>query len=177
MRQFLIVPLAALALSGCGASADDGTPGTDISIDAVSDEGTPVKASADGKTGEVAIDIPGFKANIAMPKINLDSENFEMNGVKLYPGSKILSFKVDSVMRAAGSKGGDDATVRIRFDSPATPDVVKAWFLEKLVSTAKYSLTATPTGMTGTNQDGDPFTLDLRPGETGHSIGAMVVTG
>jgi hypothetical protein len=177
MRRFLIVPLAALALTGCGSSADDGTPGTDISIDAVSDEGTPIKASANGKTGEVAIDVPGFKANIAMPKVNLDAGDFEMNGAKLYPGSKILSMKVDSMMRAAGTKGDGNATVRISFDSPATPDVVKAWFLEKLVKTAKYTLTATPTGMTGTNEDGDPFTLTLRPGETGHSIGTMTVTG
>jgi hypothetical protein len=177
MRPFLIVPLAALALAGCGVNANDSNPGTDISIDAISDEGNPVKASSDGKTGEVAIDVPGFKANIAMPKINLDADNFEMNGAKLYPGSKILSMKVDHIMRAAGTKGDGSATVRISFDSPATPDVVKAWFLEKLVDTAKYKLTATPTGITGTNEDGDPFTLTLRPGEIGHSIGTMIVTG
>lgn len=177
MHRFLVAPLAALALSGCGSNADDGTPGADISIDSVTDEGTPIKASADGKTGEVAIDVPGFKANIAMPKVNLDAGDFEMNGAKLYPGSKILSMKVDNVMRAAGTKGDGSATVRISFDSPATPDVVKAWFLEKLVDTAKYKLTATPTGMTGTNEDGDPFTLTLRPGETGHSIGTIIVTG
>jgi hypothetical protein len=112
-----------------------------------------------------------------MPKVNLDADNFEMNGAKLYPGSKILSMKVDNVMRAAGTKGDGGATVRISFDSPATPDVVKAWFLEKLVNTAKYSLTATPEGMTGTNEDGDPFTLNLRAGETGHSIGMMIVSG
>jgi hypothetical protein len=176
MRQFLIVSFAALIVCGCGSSADDGTPGTDIRIDTVSDEGTPLKASADGKTGEVAIDAPGFKANIAMPKIKLDAGDFEMNGVKLYPGSKILSFKLDNVMRAAGTKSDGGATVRISFDSPAAPDVVKAWFLEKLTSTAKYTLTATPTGMTGTNEEGDPFTLDLRSGENGHSIGSMVVT-
>jgi hypothetical protein len=177
MHRFLIVPLAALSLASCGPSADDGAPGTDISIDAVSDEGAPIKASSDGKTGEVAIDVPGFKANIAMPKVNLDAGDFEMNGAKLYPGSKILSMKVDNVMRAAGTKGDGSATVRISFDAPATPDIVKAWFLEKLVNTAKYTLTATPTGMTGTNEDGDPFTLTLRPGETGHSIGTMIITG
>jgi hypothetical protein len=177
MRQSIILPFVALSLTACGASADDGKIGTDISIDATSDEGGVVKASSDGKTGEVAINAPGFKANIAMPKVNLDADNFEMNGAKLYPGSKILSMKVDNVMRAAGTKGDGGATVRISFDSPATPDVVKAWFLEKLVNTAKYSLTATPEGMTGTNEDGDPFTLNLRAGETGHSIGMMIVSG
>jgi hypothetical protein len=175
MRHLIILPLAAFALAACGASADDGKTGTDISIDATTDEGETIKASSDGKTGEVAIDAPGFKANIAMPKVNLDSDNFEMNGAKLYPGSKIISMKVDNVMRAAGSEGGA-GTVRISFDAPASPDVVKAWFLDQLVNTAKYSLKVTPDGMTGTNEDGDPFTLNLRAGEVGHSIGSMIIS-
>jgi hypothetical protein len=177
MRHLIILPFAALALAACGSNTGDGKPGTDISIDATTDEGNIVTASSDGKTGEVAINAPGFKANIAMPKVNLDADNFEMNGAKLYPGSKILSMKVDNVMRAAGTKSDGGATVRISFDAPATPDVVKAWFLEKLVSTAKYNLTATPEGMTGTTEDGDPFTLNLRAGAAGHSIGTMIVSG
>ena len=123
MRYSIMIPFAALALTACGASADDGKTGTDISIDATTDEGEVVKASSDGKTGEVEINAPGFKASIAMPKVNLDSENFDMDGAKLYPGSKILSMKVDNVMRAAGTKGDGGGTVRIRFDSPAAPDV------------------------------------------------------
>ena len=177
MRYSIMIPFAALALTACGASADDGKTGTDISIDATTDEGEVVKASSDGKTGEVEINAPGFKASIAMPKVNLDSENFDMDGAKLYPGSKILSMKVDNVMRAAGTKGDGGGTVRIRFDSPAAPDVVKAWFLNELVNTAKYSLTATPEGLAGKNKDGDPFTLNLRAGEAGHSIGTMIVSG
>jgi hypothetical protein len=175
MRHLIILPFAAFALTACGASADDGKTGTDISIDATTDEGGVVKVSSDGKTGEVAIDAPGFKANIAMPKVNLDSDNFEMNGAKLYPGSKITAMKVDNVMRAAGTNG-DSGTVRISFDAPAAPDVVKAWFLDQLVNTAKYSLKATPDGMIGTTEDGEPFTLNLRAGESGHSIGSMMIS-
>ena len=176
MRALLILPFAMFALSACGASADDGTTGTDISVNMTSDEGGVVKASADGKTGEVVLDAPGFKANIAMPKINMGADNFNMNGVSLYPGSKVISMNIDNVMRVAGTKGPDGATVRIAFDSPAKPEVVKAWFLDKLVKTAKYKLTATLNGMTGKDEKGNPFTLDLRPGSPGHSIGNMAIS-
>ncbi len=172
MRQFLIAPFFALALTACGSNADDGKTGTDISIDAVSDEGNPIKASSDGKTGEVAINLPGFKANIAMPKINLDADNFDIDGVKLYPGSKVTSMKVEAL---GGNK--DSGNVRISFDAPAAPDVVKAWFLEKMSDNKKFAVSTTPTGLTGTNKDGDPFTLDLQPGEAGHSIGSIAISG
>jgi hypothetical protein len=176
MRSLILFPFVALTLAACGASADDGKTGTDISINATTDEGQPVKASTDGKTGEVSVDVPGFKANIAMPKVNLDSDNFDLNGAKLYPGSKVTSMKVDAVTRAAGAADDGKATVRISFDAPATPDVVKAWFLEKLTDTAKFKLTETPTGMTGTNEDGEPFTLNLRAGATGNSIGTIIAS-
>jgi hypothetical protein len=176
MRNVLILSSAVLVLTACGAKADDATPGTDISIATTTDEGGIVKATSDGKTGTVAIDAPGFKANIAMPKLNMGADNFNMNGVNLYPGSKIISMNVDNVMMAAGSKGPSGATVRIAFDSPAKPEVVKAWFLDKLVKTAKYKLTATPEGMTGKDEKGNPFTLNLRPGSEGHSIGNMTIS-
>ena len=68
------------------------------------------------------------------------------------------------------------ATVRIAFDSPAKPEVVKVWFLDNLVKTAKYKLTATADGMTGQDEKGNPFALNLRPGSPGHSIGTMTVS-
>ncbi len=176
MRQLIILPFAALALAACGASSDDATPGTDISIDATIDEGNPVKASSDGKTGEIAIDVPGFKANIAMPKIKLDADNFDIDGVKLYPGSKVISMKVDQITRTAGSASDNKGNVRISFDAPASPEVVKAWFLEKLTANDKLTVTPTASGFAGTSKDGDPFTLDLQPGETGHTTGSMIIS-
>jgi len=173
MRQLIILPFAALALATCGSSSDGATPGTDISIDVTTDEGNPVKASSDGKTGEIAIDVPGFKANIAMPKIKLDADNFDIDGVKLYPGSKVISMKVDQVTRSAGDNKGN---VRISFDAPASPEVVKAWFLEKLTANDKLTVKSTVSGFAGTSKDGDPFMLDLRPGETGHTTGSMIIS-
>ncbi|MEK6638077.1 MAG: hypothetical protein AABY88_08345 [Pseudomonadota bacterium] len=174
MRQLIILPFAALALTACGTKSDDGNPGTDISIDATTDEGSPVKASSDGKTGEIAIDVPGFKANIAMPKIKLDADNFDIDGVKLYPGSKIVSMKAEERKHDTGDGKGN---VQIRFDAPATPDVVKAWFVEKLTGNNKFTITQTASGLTGRNEDGAPFTLDAQPGATGHTVGTIIISG
>jgi hypothetical protein len=173
----ILVPLAAFALTACGASADDGKEGTSMSINVESDEGQPVRASADGKTGTVAINAPGFKAEMAMPKVALGADDFEMNGVKLYPGSKVIALKVDAVMRVAGAKDSGGGTVRVIFTSPATPEVVKAWFLERLTKDAKYRLTADANGMSGTTEDGEPFALTLRPVGDGQSNGTIVMTG
>ncbi len=172
-----LIPVAAFTLTACGASADDGKEGTSMSINVENDEGQPIRASADGKTGVVAINAPGFKAEMAMPKVALGADDFEMNGVKLYPGSKVIALKVDSVMRVAGTKDSGGGTFRVIFTSPATPEVVKAWFLDRLTKDAKYKLTADANGMTGTTEDGDPFELILRPVGDGQSNGTIVMTG
>ncbi len=39
----------------------------------------------DGNTGAVAINVPGFSGKLDLPKIHLDADDFEMNGVHLYP--------------------------------------------------------------------------------------------
>ncbi len=176
MRQLIIPPFAALALVACGSKSDDGKAGTDISINAVTDEGNPVKASSDGKTGEVAIDAPGFKASIAMPKIKLDADNFDIDGVKLYPGSKVTAMKLDQLAGTKDSESEKRGTVRIRFDAPAAPDVVKAWFVEKLTGNDKFTVTQSINGISGTGKDGEPFMLDLQPGESGHTMGSMTIS-
>lgn len=171
MRSIYLLPLMALALTACGTADDDGKPGTDIAIDIKTDEGKPVQASADGKTGAVAVNIPGFKAEIALPKIKLGADDFDINGVKLYPGSSVLA------MAIAQEPGNADITnVKLSFDAPAAPDVVKRWFVEKFGEKSGMTVTSTATGLTGTTDDGDPFTLELKPGEAGHSIGAIAIT-
>ena len=54
------------------------------------------EASIDGGSGQVKIDVPGFEANIKLPKVQLDAANFDIGGVKLYPGSKVTSMNIDA---------------------------------------------------------------------------------
>ena len=170
MRASLLALAAPLALlSGCGGNGDNDT-GTSISITGNDNEGKPAAASLDGKSGEVKIDVPGFEANIKLPKLQLDADNFDIGGVKLYPGSKVTAMNIDTGKKA---KVGD--TVTIAFDSPADVATVKAWFIEKMKAES-FTLAEAATGISGKTDEGDAFTLTLTPGAAGQSKGAINIT-
>lgn len=155
MRLFL-VPLVALSLAAC--SGGDGN-GTSITFEGESDNGTATTLST--KDGALKIDVPGFKADIAMPKIQLDAGDFEMNGVNLYPGSTITSLNI-----ADGGNGGEGSGgVTVRFAAPAAADVVRGWFGKELQQ-AGFTLTQAGNGLSGTTETGKPFRMDLTPNGT-----------
>lgn len=161
MRAMLsLALLPALLLASCG---DD--KGTSISISGKDENGKPATASMNGDTGRVKVDVPGFAADIKLPKIQLDAANFDMNGVKLYPGSTITNMNIDS------AKGGD--AVAISFDSPADPAKVKAWFAEKMQA-ARFTVADAPAGLSGRTDDGDAYSLTLAPGADGHSSNGRI---
>lgn len=109
MRASLLALAAPLALlAGCGG--DDA--GTSISIKGNDSEGKPATASMDGGSGQVKIDVPGFEASIKLPKIQLDADNFDLGGVKLYPGSKVTSMNIDA---AKEDQAGDAVTIAFEF--------------------------------------------------------------
>lgn len=171
MRTLILVSALAMTLAACSGAAEDNKTGTDIAIDLKTDEGAPVMARADGKTGDITIDIPGFKANIAMPKIELDADNFDISGVKLYPGSKIISMKIDQKDAQT-----DETKVEVQFDAPAPPDVVKGWFMEKFAAESGVTVAASADSIAGKTEDGDPFAISLKPGSAGNSMGTVSIT-
>ncbi|CAH0356740.1 MULTISPECIES: hypothetical protein [unclassified Sphingobium] len=159
----LIVPLVLLA--ACD-SKDDGKPGTDISIR--DDEGN-VVAAANGKDGKMSIQIPGLDAKIALPKIRLDSDNFDIDGVKLYPGSSIRSINVNA------GKTEDTGRVSLTFTAPASPDSVREYFVNALKEEG-LSVAADGNLLTGTQKDGDPFRIDLKPAAANTTQGAITLS-
>lgn len=166
-----IIPLVALfGLSACG-SRDDSKEGTSVSINAKDENGS-VAIIADGKTGKVSVNLPGFNANLKLPKMMLDHSNFDLDGVKLYPDSKVRSVMVD----ADETGGQDKAKVRILFDSPADPGKVKAWFKTGFVD-EEIKYVETPTGFTGTTGDGDAFSLTLAPNGSAATSGTIDLVG
>ncbi len=163
MWRSLILLTAFAPLAACGSNGDSGTT---ISIN--SSDGN-VAARADGASGKVSVDLPGFSGALKLPKIHLDAEDFDLNGVHLYPGSQIANMAVDA-------KGDDGGVVTIDFDSPADPATVRDWFNGKLGATG-FSLTAKGDGLVGTTDEGKPFRLDLAPAAGGHATGKIVVSG
>lgn len=165
MSRALILGLliATAPLAACDKS--DGTSFTMNTSD--SDGNTTV--SADGKTGQVALNIPGFSGKITLPKVHLSGDDLELNGVHLYPGSKITTMNVDA-------KGNDTGVVHVAFTSPADPQVVRNWFQQKLTG-AGFKLRADGDGLAGTTDDGKPFSMQLTADGDGKAKGDMTVTG
>lgn len=152
----LLLPLAA---------CDHHGEGTSISINGT--DGNTVVA-ANGKTGEVQVNLPGFQGKMNLPTIQLGAEQFDMNGVHLYPDSTIQSLNV--------ARSGKKADVRIAFTSPASPQTVRDWLGQRL-GKAGFALSASGDGLVGTTDEGKPFRLDLRPAGTGRASGLITITG
>lgn len=156
---------AALPLAGC----NEPDKGTSISFTGNADDGEDQGATMDGSTGQVKVDLPGFQGTFKLPRIQMTADNFDLNGVHLYPGSTISGFDVD-----AKGKEKDDGQVRIAFDSPATVQTVRSWFAERLPK-AGYAVHDDGNGLTGTTDDKKPFVLKLDDAGAGHAKGTIVL--
>lgn len=161
-HRALIVPLVALALVACDRSGD----GTSISINA---DGGNVLGAIDGKSGEMKIDVPGFKGAITMPKIKLNAENFDIDGVHLYPGSTIEG------MNIAGDSGKDGkGGVRVSFTSPGNADTVRNWFVDRL-GKAGGTYRVEGQSIVGKTKDDEAFRMDIAGVGSDRARGTIVV--
>lgn len=163
-RIWFTLPLAA-ALAACGG----GEEGTSISING-SDGEVSAKADADGR---VSLKAPGFEGSIKLPKFNIGADDFEVDGVKLYPGSTISNLNIDGDSGGTGRNGG---TVRVQFDSPAAAAQVGDWFAEQMKA-AGFTVEGRGPKIAGTTRDGSPFTLDLSDAGEKKSSGTLTVQG
>ncbi|MFX5279746.1 hypothetical protein ABTC66_20370, partial [Acinetobacter baumannii] len=77
--RFTWAMLAAVALFPIGGCSND-KDGTSISINAGDNDAS---ANVDGKSGQLALNMPGFHGTISLPKVHLGSNNFEVDGVHL----------------------------------------------------------------------------------------------
>jgi hypothetical protein len=172
-RPLAAALLLAVTLSACDGSKD----GTTISFNSTDSDGN-VVASMDGNSGAVAINTPGFSGKIKLPKLHLDSKDFDMNGVHLYPGSTISAMNIDA---HEGGKAGDDddgddeGTVRVSFISPASARTVRDWFRQQL-SAAGFTVSTSGDGLVGTTNEKKPFKLDLAPDGSDKSKGTITVS-
>ncbi|WP_296616300.1 hypothetical protein [Sphingomonas sp.] len=169
MLRLIPLAAAALALTACGDHDDNSTS---ISFSGNSSDGA-VSGGIDS-SGNLKIDANGFKADLKLPKFAVDANNFEMNGVHLYPGSTISSINVNG---GDGEDGGKDpGKVRVTFTSPATAATVRDWLKERL-GKAGFTLSADGTGLSGKTDDGKPFALKLSDQGANKSSGTIDMGG
>jgi hypothetical protein len=153
-RFALLLPIALLA--ACEKSEDP----TRVSI-----RTGDVENGAAADDGSVfSIDTNGFKANIQVPGLAGLSDRMKIDGVRLYPESRVSAVNIAE----AGESGG----VTLQFTAPADRAKVGGWFADQFKENG-FAAEATAKGYAGTTADGDRFTLTLADAPAGTTRGAF----
>jgi hypothetical protein len=111
-------------------------------------------AISGGEDGKLSFDLPFAKGEVKLPQGSMRNGEFDIDGVKMFPGGHITGFAV-----IAADKGTD---VDIAFHAPAPPDKVRAYFLDEF---GKKGIEASASGdaVTGTSKDGSRFEIHVQP--------------
>lgn len=130
-----------------------------------------VTVSANSQDGNVSVRVPGVSIDTKLPKSMFTRSDFDIDGVKLFPGSKIQTMDVN-----AGGKAGTKAIVDITFSSPASVEAVHKHFAEGF---AREEVTYKTYGstLTGKTSDGNDFAIDMVPMDKNQTMGHVTITG
>ena len=162
MKTIVLSASLAFALTACGIAerkerVDEAVAG------AKSDN---VSMALDATTRNMAVNVPGFSGNIKIPGSTMNISDFDIDGVKLYPGSTVGSMNVDA-------KDGT-ANVRVGFVSPADVAAVRD-HLAKGFAGKNIAVSGDANGLAGTNADGDRFFISLAPDGAGKTRGLATI--
>lgn len=146
---FLLVPL----LAGCNVHSKNPANG-DENVTIQADEG-----------GNVAFNLPFIQGQVKVPSGFMHNGNFDIDGVKLPPGSSVTGFSV-----FARDKG---STVNMSFNAPTSPDETRSYFLDQFKKQG-VEVALAGDAVTGKSKDGSPFTIAVSPAAQG-SAGRIVI--
>ena len=165
-KQFIAVVAALpLVLSACSKSDDeDSSVSIDLSDDSA-EESEKIKIGGEGEEGKFSIKADGFSMDVDLPEIKLDSDDFDLNNVALYPGSKITNFDIED-------QKGEGGKVTVSFVAPTDADSLSDWFQTKMTA-EEFEVTKDGNNLSGTTNEGDPFSLELNEASTKETKGML----
>jgi hypothetical protein len=117
------------------------------------------------QNGQVSFNLPFAKGQVKFPDSAMDNSKFEIDGVRMMPGSKMTGFNLDS-----SEKG---TAVQMAFSAPASPDAVRAYFIDQFRDKG-VEAKAEGSGVSGTSKDGETFVIDVQPAAQG-STGTVTI--
>jgi len=117
------------------------------------------------ESGNIAFNLPIARGQVKLPSGFMHNGNFDIDGVKLMPGSQVTGFNVES--------HNDVTNVDMSFSAPARPDQVRSYFVEQFKAKGIEAALSGDT-VTGKSKDGNPFTIQVSP-RSGGSQGKIVV--
>jgi hypothetical protein len=138
------ISLAALLVAGCNIQSGNATNET-VTINA-------------NQSGRVSFDLPFAKGQVQIPPSMMHSGNFDIDGVKLMPGSSMTGFNVNA--RDHG------ATVDMSFTAPASPDAVRSYFVDQFRRKGMQVALAGD-AVTGKTKEGSLFAIHVGPAVNG----------
>jgi hypothetical protein len=150
-RPLLLVTVA--LLTGCNMHSKSPANG---------DDNVTINADA---SGNVAFNLPFVNGQLKLPSGFMSNGNFDIDGVKLMPGSQVTGFNV-----LAADKG---STVNLAFTAPAAPDAVRSYYVDQF-KTRGLEASVAGDSVTGKSKDGSPFSIQVSAAGTG-SKGTIVV--
>lgn len=160
--------LLPLTLGACEmkVGGDDDANRTAVSV---SSDGN-VSITSPGDSQGIAVSVPGFNAKLNIPGLDLGSEHMDIDGVKLYPGTRLQTVNVDGKNEAGGS-------VDMRFTSEAAPAVLAKYYADSAREHDFTGVSVNDAGGTSTltanKPDGDRMTITLSPGAKGGTAGRI----
>ena len=167
-KYWILLSALPLALTACSKVEDDSANGSGMSIDFSDDsksDAEKIKIGGAGEDSKFSIKADGFSMEVDLPKITLDSDDFDMNNVDLYPGSQITSFDIEDAK-------GEGGKVQIRFKAPASADKLADWYAKQM-SGKDFEVVRDGTKLSGKTDEGDPFSLMVSEISTQQSRGVL----
>jgi hypothetical protein len=136
--------IAVALLAGCNVHSKSGD-----------DDKVNINADA---SGQIAFDVPFAKGQVKVPSGWMHNGNFDIDGVKLMPGSQVTGFSM-----FARDHG---ATVNMTFNAPGSPDQVRSYFVDQFKDKGVEAALAGD-AVKGKSKDGSAFTIDVSPAPNG----------
>jgi len=143
-RSVLLMPVALLA--GCNVHSNNPS-NADENVTISADEG-----------GNVAFNLPFVRGQVKVPSGFMHNGDFDIDGVKLMPGSQVTGFSV-----FAKDKG---STLNMAFTAPASSDAVRSYFVGQFKQKG-VEVALAGDAVSGKTKDGSPFTIQVGPAATG----------
>ncbi|HEY7005814.1 MAG TPA: hypothetical protein VH392_04950 [Sphingomicrobium sp.] len=139
----LLVPL----LAGCNVHPKNPSGQEDDNVSIKADD-----------SGHIEFNLPIAEGKLKVPTAMMHNGDFDIDGVKLMPGSKVNGFNLE-----AHDKG---AVVDLAFVSPESPDDVRSYYMDQF---SKQGVKAELAGdaVRGTTKDGSPFAIHVGPAPSG----------
>jgi hypothetical protein len=110
------------------------------------------------ESGQVNFNLPFMNGSVKLPEGAMHSGDFDIDGVKMIPGGKITGFSVNA--------GDKVSTVHFAFRAPASPEEVRAYFVEQFKHRGVAAAQAGD-AVSGKTRDGDPFVIQIGPAAQG----------